>query len=138
MEFSTDSGGFFFGNGIIYRHTHASVITPTHRCQPSRNRAGNPAFGLFPAFPHFCENVPHFWLYFETIKIDENRNNFSCRPLRRHFVRKSSAKTSIITSPSYLIVILDSKIRLFRLSTSAPMDIHLVRVPQDVDVVNVR
>ena len=19
-------------------------------------------FGIFPAFPHFCENVPHFWL----------------------------------------------------------------------------
>ena len=23
-----------------------------------------PHFGLFPAFPHFCQNVPHFWLYF--------------------------------------------------------------------------
>ena len=37
-----------------------------------------PHFGLFPAFPHFCENVPHFWLYFEITKIDENRNKFSC------------------------------------------------------------
>ena len=35
-------------------------------------------FGLFPAFPHFCENVPHFRLYFEIIKIAENCNNFSC------------------------------------------------------------
>ena len=23
-----------------------------------------PHFDLFPAFPHFCQNVPHFWLYF--------------------------------------------------------------------------
>ena len=37
-----------------------------------------PQFGLFPAFPHFCENVPHFWLYFETPTIYENRNKFSC------------------------------------------------------------
>ena len=37
-----------------------------------------PHFGLIPAFPHFCENVPHFWLYFEITKIAENRNNFSC------------------------------------------------------------
>ena len=37
-----------------------------------------PHFCLFPAFPHFCENVPHFWLYFETTKIAENRNNVSC------------------------------------------------------------
>ena len=32
-------------------------------------------FGLFPAFPHFCENV---LLYFEITKIAENRNNCSC------------------------------------------------------------
>ena len=31
-----------------------------------------PHFGFFPAFPHFCENVPHFWLNFE------NRTNFRC------------------------------------------------------------
>ena len=36
-----------------------------------------PYFGLFPAFPHFCQNVPHFWLFFEITKITENRNNFS-------------------------------------------------------------
>ena len=36
-----------------------------------------PHFGLFPAFPHFCQNVPHFWLYFEIKKIAENRNHFS-------------------------------------------------------------
>ena len=38
----------------------------------------------------------------------------------------------MIPSSSYFFY---SKIRLFRLSTSAPMDIHIVRVPQDVDVV---
>ena len=32
-----------------------------------------PHFGIFPAFPHFCENIPHFWLYFEMTKIDENK-----------------------------------------------------------------
>ena len=37
-----------------------------------------PHFGFFPAFPHFCQNVPHFWLYFEITKIAENRNNFCC------------------------------------------------------------
>ena len=60
-------------------------------------------------------------------QISENRNNFHCRS---HFVRKSSAKTSMIPSLSYFLF----EIRLFRISTSAaPMDIHLVRVPQDVD-----
>ena len=28
--------------------------------------------------PHFGQNVPHFWLYFEITKITENRNNCSC------------------------------------------------------------
>ena len=59
-----------------------------------------PHFGLFPAFPHFCQNVPHFWLYFEMTKIAENHNNFHCR---RHFIRKSSAKTSMIPSPINLL-----------------------------------
>ena len=36
-----------------------------------------PHFGIFPAFPHFCENVPNVWLYFEITKIAENRNNVS-------------------------------------------------------------
>ena len=27
-----------------------------------------PHFGLLPAFPHFCQNVLHFWLYFEITK----------------------------------------------------------------------
>ena len=45
-----------------------------------------PHVGLFPAFPHFCENVPHFWLYFETTKIAQNRNIFLA--VRKHFVRK--------------------------------------------------
>ena len=58
-----------------------------------------PYFGFFPAFPHFCKNVPHFWLYFETTKIVENRNNLVAR---RHLglVRKRSAQTSMIAAPS--------------------------------------
>ena len=54
-----------------------------------------PHFGLFPAFPHFCENVPYFWLYFEVMKIA------IILAARRHFVRKSSEKTSMIALPSY-------------------------------------
>ncbi len=37
-----------------------------------------PHFGIIPAFPHFFQNVPHFWLYFEVTEIAENGNNFSC------------------------------------------------------------
>ena len=37
-----------------------------------------PHVGLFPALPHFCENVLHFWLYFEISKNDENCTNNSC------------------------------------------------------------
>ena len=33
------------------------------------NRAGNPAFDLFPRNPAFCENIPHFYLYFKKDKI---------------------------------------------------------------------
>ena len=98
-----------------------------------------PHFGLFPAFPHFFQNIPHFWLYFEINKIAENGNTFGCTEkfcskklcenvsytviqslklyiyfwpkktsktaenssnchCRRHFVRKSSAKTSVLPS----------------------------------------
>ena len=57
-----------------------------------------PHFCLFPAFPHFCENVPHFWLYFEITKIAKNRNNLSCTET---FCSKTFAKTSIIVSPSH-------------------------------------
>ena len=34
-----------------------------------------PHVSLFPAFPHFLENVPHFLLYFEKQKNPENRDN---------------------------------------------------------------
>ena len=53
---------------------------------------------------------------------------------RRHFVKKNSAKTSImIPSPSYFWF----KNTSISASTSVPVDIHLVRVPNYVDVVNV-
>ena len=48
--------------GRCDRFTGVAVMIYLHRCQPSRNRAGNPAF----------------WLYFEITKIAENSNNFSC------------------------------------------------------------
>ena len=79
--------------------SHCDSKTQTsHRCQPSAIVRVIPHFGLFPAFPHFCRNVPHFWLYFEITKIALNRNIFA---VRRHLVRKSCAKTSVIASPSY-------------------------------------
>ena len=61
-----------------------------------------PHFRLLPAFPHFCQNVLHFWLYFEITKIA------IIFAVRRH-VRKSSAKTAMIAPPSYLIVIFIQK-----------------------------
>ena len=51
------------GHGI--KHSSLLGAEDMHRCQPSRNRAGNPHFDVFPAFPYFSENVPHFWLYVE-------------------------------------------------------------------------
>ena len=75
---------------IIFQHEMLLLLVfldlISHRRQPSRNRAGNPAF----------------WL------------------ISRIFARKSR------------IVIFDSKLRLFRLRTSSPSDIHLVRVSQGV------
>ena len=130
-----------------------------HRCQPSRNRAGNPAFLLISRIPAFFRERPTFLVLFRNNKKNsENRNKFSCtvepltndhphqRPslsydhiscdgqwflfvyesltsdhpsytttpmwfwgwsykrgstVQRHFVRKSSAKTSKIASTSY-------------------------------------
>ena len=115
--------------------THHRLFIVSHRCQPSRKHAGNSAF----------------WLIFRIFARTSRISGFISKqrkPLQKikillavwtHFVRNCSAKTSLIASPSYLkMVILDSKIRIFRLSTSAPMDIHLVRVAQYVDVLNVR
>ena len=59
-----------------------------------------PHFGVFPAFPHFCKKVPHFWLNFERKNIskiarktfvrisgltlsDFRRYNLQCSPRRR-------------------------------------------------------
>ena len=57
-----------------------------------------PHFGVFPAFPHFRQNVPHFWFNFEITKIAENPNNLSCTDT---FCSENSAKTLMIASPSY-------------------------------------
>ena len=62
-----------------------------------------PHFGLFPAFPHFCENVPHFWLYFE---VKKSMKIAIILAARRHFVRKSSEKTSMIALPLELLKLL--------------------------------
>ena len=70
-----------------------------------------PHFGLLPAFPHFCENVPHFWLYFETTKFAENRNNCSCTET---FCSKIFAKTSMIASPCFILLKNTSKIAEIR------------------------
>ena len=49
---------------LLLIETPCRVVTQ-HRCQPSRNHAGNPAFWLFPRIPAFLRNFPHFWLDFE-------------------------------------------------------------------------
>ena len=66
-----------------------------------------PHFGLFPAFPHFLQNIPHFRRYFEITKIAENRNNFA---VRRHFVPKISVK-DVTECHLAINVTFDSKIR---------------------------
>ena len=83
-----------------------------HRCQPSRNRAGNPAivreiphFYLFPAFPHFSEDVPHFLLYFER-KIPENRDNSLHR---KDFVCVNIPLFTIFWEPTHSGPILSTK-----------------------------
>ena len=62
-----------------------------------------PHFGLFPAF---CENVPHFCFISKYKKSLKIAIMFT---IRRHFVGNSSAKTAMIASPSYLIVIFIQK-----------------------------
>ena len=66
----------------------------THRCQPSRNRAGNPIVLLISRIPAFLRERPAFLAIFRSNK---NRNN--CTVVWRHFFRKSYAKTSMIASP---------------------------------------
>ena len=58
-----------------------------------------PHFGLFPAFPHFARTSRIFCFiskYQKSLKIA------IIFTVRRHFVGKSSAKTAMIASPSYL------------------------------------
>ena len=107
------------GSLLQSKHEH------THRCQPSRNRAGNPIVLLISRIPAFLRERPAFLAIFRSNK---NRNNFSCMET---FCSKKLCE-NVNDSVAY------STIRLLRLSTSAAMGIHLVRVPQDVDVVNVR
>ena len=45
-------------------HTRAGAHTHTHMCQPSRNRAGNPAFWLFFRIPAFLPDRPAFLALF--------------------------------------------------------------------------
>ena len=67
------SGAFLFSSDNhnnrrkLEELTSASIteVYRGHRCQPSRNRAEHPTFYIFLAFPHFPQNVPHCWLYFE-------------------------------------------------------------------------
>ena len=57
-----------------------------------------PHFGLIPAFTHFFQNVPHFCFFFE---VKKSLKIAIVLAVRSYFVRKSSAKTSVIASPSY-------------------------------------
>ena len=55
-----------------------TTFTSSSRCQLSTVPQSCGKSRIFAYFPHFCENVLHFWLYFEITKIYENRYNFSC------------------------------------------------------------
>ena len=62
-----------------------------HRCQSSRNRAGNPAFWLISRIPTFLREAPTFLAKIAIIVV-------VLVAVRRHFVRKSSAETLMIAS----------------------------------------
>ena len=65
-----------------------------HRCQPSRNRAGNPAFWLISHIPAFLRERPAFLALFR--KLQKSLKIAIISAVRIHFVRKSSAKTSLV------------------------------------------
>ena len=77
-------------NMTVYSYNYNAVSSPSDRSRTALSsadpiRVNRPAivreiphFGLFSAFPHFRQNVPHFWLYFEITQIVENLNNVSC------------------------------------------------------------
>ena len=64
-------------------------------------------FRILAYFPHFCQNVPHFWLISKQQKSLKNAKKICCT--ERHFVRKSSAKSTMIAPTSFLIVIFIQK-----------------------------
>ena len=47
-----------------------------HRCETVPQLCGKSR--ILAYFPHFRQNIPHFWVYYEITKIAENRNKFSC------------------------------------------------------------
>ena len=66
-----------------------------HRCQQSRNRVGNPAFWLLSRIFARTSRISGF--------ISKQQKSVKIAIIlgaRRHLVRKSSAKTSVIASPS--------------------------------------
>ena len=78
--------------------TSPSNLRKHHRCQPSRNRAGNPAFWLISRVPAFLRKHPAFLALFQN-----NKNSMKIAIIL--FVdilfEKNSVKTSIIASPRH-------------------------------------
>ena len=88
-------------------HVCACEKNVCHRCQPSRNRAGNPAFWLISRIPVFFRKHPAFLALFRNIK--KSMKIAIILAIQRHFVQKRCAKTSI-SSVLVINVIFDSKI----------------------------
>ena len=67
----------YLDDGLLPGHTFFNLLARAHSIGVNRPAIMReiPHFCLFP---DFCENVLHFWHFFETPKIDENRNKFSC------------------------------------------------------------
>ena len=72
------------------------ITSIIHRCQPSHNRAGNPAFCLISCIFARMSRISGFIL-----KQQKSLKIAIILAVRRHFVAKSSAKTSMTASPSY-------------------------------------
>ena len=77
--------------GLSCKNAGKSSNSPIGVNRPAIERE-IPHFGLIPAF---FQNVPHFWLY---IEVKKSLKIAIILAVRRHFVRKSSAKTSVTAS----------------------------------------
>ena len=84
---------------ICPRNRQKIRTTLISRCQPSRNRARNPACWLISRILAFLRERPAFLALFRNNK--KSLKIAIIFDVRRHFVRKSSAKTAMTALPIY-------------------------------------